>query len=160
MLELSALLRTTVFADGRRLQEPQSHHQPTAARLLLGPGLCFDHTEPGAKPIQDPPPSLPATGPGGTLPVLPAPLPPITRIPSPTPPTRQTLPRLPEPVVEPDDDSLLRSWVEHYTSTDWEREQRVEPLCSATIRFLSLRTPSPPPDDLLDYIACASRPLL
>ena len=85
---------------------------------------------------------------------------PVPRLPSPTPPTRQTTPRLPEPVVEPDDDSLLRSCVEHYTSTDWAREQRAEPLCSATIRFISLGTSSLPPDDPLDYIPCVSRPLL
>ena len=75
--------------------------------------------------------------------------------PSPTPPP----PPLPEPFVEPDDDPHLLSCVERYTHKDWAREQRAEVPCSATIRFLSLGSPSPP-TDFLDYIPSVRRPRL
>ena len=45
-------------------------------------------------------------------------------------------------------------------NTDWARDQRVELLCSATLRFLSLGSPSQPPDDLLDYIPSTRRQFL
>ena len=67
--------------------------------------------------------------------------------------------KLPEPVVEPHDDSHLRSCVEHYIYTDGAREQRAEPLCSAAIRFLSLGSRSSPPGDLFNYISSTRRPL-
>ena len=60
----------------------------------------------------------------------------------------------------PGDDPHLLARVEHCTHKDWAREQRVEPLCSATIRLLSLGSPSPPPPDLLDFIPPARRPQL
>ena len=40
------------------------------------------------------------------------------------------------------------------------RNQRAEPLCSATLRFLSLDSPWPPPDDLLVHILSTRRPPL
>ena len=102
-----------------------------------------------------------------TSPNTPQPDPPSSRQttdprPSPPPPrpVLQAPPRLPEPIVEPIDDPHLRSCVEYYTYTDWAREQRAEPLCSATLRFLSLGPPSPPPDDLLDYIPSTRHPPL
>ena len=80
--------------------------------------------------------------------------------PPPTPPALRAPPRLLEPIVEPIDDLHLRFFVEHYTYTDWAREQRAEPLCSATLRFLSLGSPSPSPDGLLEYIPSIRRPSL
>ena len=68
----------------------------------------------------------------------PTPIPHLPRPPSPP------WPHPPEPVVKPDDNPHLLSCVEHFTHTDWGREQRAEPLCSATIRFLSLNSPAPP----------------
>ena len=112
------------YAFGRRTltaatpRPPSTHHCPPA----VSPGPLLRPSTARRKTTQDFPPSSPATGPGGTPLVLPVPLPPVPRLPSTTAPTRQTPPRLPEPVVEPDDDSLLRSCVEHYTSTEWARE--------------------------------------
>ena len=77
---------------------------------------------------------------------------------SPPPPALLAPPRLPEPIVESIDDPQLRSCVEHYNYTDWARKQRAELLCSATLRFPSLGSPSPPPDNLLDHIPSTRRP--
>ena len=77
--------------------------------------------------------------------------------PPPRPPTLRAPPRPPEPIVEPVDDLHLRFCVEHYTYTNWAREQRAEPLCSATFRFLFLGSRPTPPDDALDYIASTRR---
>ena len=65
-----------------------------------------------------------------------------------------------EPAVEPNDDSHLRSCVDHFTHTDWASKQRTEPLCSAAIRFFPLNSPSPSPDDFLDFIPDSRRPRL
>ena len=100
----------------------------------------------------------PATPASATPPVLlPSPQP-TTPGPPPPPPSTQP-PRLPAPVVRPDDDPHLRSCVECYTYIDWAREQRNESPCSATLRFISLGSLSPPPDELLDYISSTRRPL-
>ena len=50
------------------------------------------------------------------------------------------------------------SCVEHFMHTDWVHEQGAEPLCSATIQFLSLHSPTPPPPDLLDSFQPSLRP--
>ena len=42
--------------------------------------------------------------------------------------------------------------------TDWVHGQGAEPLCSATIQFLSLHSPTPPPPDLLDSFQPSLRP--
>ena len=103
-----------------------------------------------------------ATGSASTLPQIDRP--PAYTVPRPTAsavqaPTPTSL-RLPEPATGPVDERHLRSCVECFTHIDWDREQRAEPTCSVTIRFISLDSPSPPPDDLLDYIPSSRRPLL
>ena len=74
--------------------------------------------------------------------------------PVPRPPTSPPL-SMPEPVVEPDDYPHLLSCVDHFTHTDWARKQRAEPLCSATIRLLSL---SSPPTDHVYLFPSSRRP--
>ncbi|CAN0598001.1 unnamed protein product, partial [Laminaria digitata] len=51
----------------------------------------------------------------------------------------------------------LLSCVEHFTHTDWAREQRAEPTCSAATRLLSLNSPASPPADLLDLFPSSRR---
>lgn len=84
---------------------------------------------------------------------------PVTPWPPPLPPPNQP-PRLPEPVVEPNDDIHINSHIDHYTYTDWAREQCAEHLFSASLRLVLLGSPSPPPDGLLGYILSIRRPLL
>ena len=134
------------MADGLRLQPPQGHHQPTAARLLLGPGLFFYQVQPRAtlhKTFRHPHPRL---DPGAL---------------------RQSFLRH----YPPFQDSLLRPHLLDRHRPDYRnsssslmtthsyipassttpptgRENNAPSLCSATIWFLSLGTPPPPPDDL------------
>ena len=134
---------------------PSTHRRPPTLR----PRPVKRPTTARHKTTQDLPPPPTATGPGSTPPALPSPLASVQPPPPSTPPTRQLTLRLSQPVVEPDDDPHLRSCVEHYTYTDWAHGKRAEPLGSATIRFISPGSSSPPPGDLLDYIPTASRPL-
>ena len=132
------------YGFGRRPQ-PTASNTPTPTRRTSAP------------PATARPRPLPTTPPSATAPAQPAP---------PTPPTNPSLPTPSSPVppsepdVTPDDDPHLLARIEHRTSSDWAREQRAEPLCSAVIRFLSLGSPSPPPPDLLDFIPSARRPQL
>ncbi len=148
-------LATADYGFGRRPKQAEPR-RPTSARRTPSPSstaqprLLQPPTPPAAAPPQAAQPAPPvSTHPRSTP--SPAPSPPIPS--TPTPP-------LPEPVVEPDDDPHLLARVERYTYKDWAREQRAEPLCSATIRFLSLDSPSPPPPDLLDFIPLVRRPQL
>lgn len=46
----------------------------------------------------------------------------------------------------------FRESTTRYIPTDWEHEQRAEPLSNAVIRYLSTRSPSPILPDFLTYI--------
>ena len=150
------------MAVGPRLPPLQDLHLPSAAHPLLGPGRPPDdllphnvalHTAPRClqpRPHQVPPNRTP----------------PHRRRPS----IQGLLPRRPSLPCEhhldyrnPLSSQFIISisvFAAHYTYTDWLCEQRAESLSSATLRFLSLGPPSPPPDDLLEYISSTRRPSL
>ena len=71
----------------------------------------------------------------------------------------QAPPRLPEPIVEPIYYLQPTSVpAPSTTPTRTGRKRRAETLCSLTLRLLSLGSPLPPPNDLLDYNPSIRRP--
>ena len=159
------------------LATSQTCHRAVAAagipRLTLGYGFrrrpqSLVATRPAhgrrpLRPLAGAQPRLPQTAtPPETAPIPPAqsapilPRPALRSTSSPQTPSSLTL-SLPEPVVESDDDPHFLGFVEHYIPKHWAREQRTEPVCCATIRLLSLDSPSPPPIDLLKFIPSPRR---
>ena len=153
-------LRIWPSAPGyRRFKAFISLAPPTHSWVQAGhPTTCYHPTPRCTQHLvafnRDPPRTPQPDPPSSSQTIDPRPPPPLP------PPALRAPPRLPEPIVEPIDDLHLRSCVEHYTYTGWAREQRTGPICSATPRFLSLGSPSPPPDGLLDYIPSTFCPSL
>ena len=134
------------MAVGPPISPRQAHRLPSAAHLLLG----------SSRPPNDLLLHNPALHTASRRDQ-----PRLHYVPSYCPPSAiQAPPRLPETIVEPVDDPYIRSCVEYYTYTDWAREQRAKPVCSATLWFLSLGSPSPSQNDLFDYIPSTRRPPL
>ena len=50
--------------------------------------------------------------------------------------------------------------VARYSHADWKREQRAEPTCHATIRYISIGRPSALPPDFLECYPSSRRPSL
>ena len=76
------------YGFGRRTSAAATPKPPSTQRrpLTLRSRSLLRPITARRRPTWDVPPPSPATGPGGTPPVLPAPLPPVPRFPSPTPP--------------------------------------------------------------------------
>ncbi|CAM9579321.1 unnamed protein product, partial [Scytosiphon promiscuus] len=81
----------------------------------------------------------------------------------PSPLPSSVSPHPPAPVVSAPplvDDTRLHPFMQSFCHVDWATEQRKDSDCAAVMRYLSLGSPLPPPDDLVDVLQSIHRPRL